>query len=177
MYRFPHFSMRVIVTCQIIMVELVVSDWCDVWHVVWWSCFSAELLTGVTGFFWIHLVIWFPRYPGTGEYDKFFEEGIYKCAGCGTPLYKSSTKFNSGCGWPAFYEGLPGAIRQTVCTISLLHIRIRNNLCSLASSAISSINECFFFCWTLAGPWWEADRDHMYCLWRTLGAHIQRGGV
>ncbi|PWZ08779.1 Peptide methionine sulfoxide reductase B3, chloroplastic [Zea mays] len=53
------------------------------------------------------------EYPGTGEYDKFFEEGIYKCAGCGTPLYKSSTKFNSGCGWPAFYEGLPGAIRQT----------------------------------------------------------------
>ncbi|EES18201.1 hypothetical protein BDA96_09G138700 [Sorghum bicolor] len=53
------------------------------------------------------------EYPGTGEYDKFFEEGIYKCAGCGTPLYKSSTKFNSGCGWPAFYEGLPGAIKQT----------------------------------------------------------------
>ncbi|KAL6610196.1 hypothetical protein ACP70R_040165 [Stipagrostis hirtigluma subsp. patula] len=53
------------------------------------------------------------EYPGTGEYDKFFGEGIYECAGCGTPLYKSSTKFNSGCGWPAFYEGLPGAIRQT----------------------------------------------------------------
>ncbi|KAF8765677.1 hypothetical protein HU200_008174 [Digitaria exilis] len=53
------------------------------------------------------------EYPGTGEYDKFFDEGIYECAGCGTPLYKSSTKFNSGCGWPAFYEGLPGAIKQT----------------------------------------------------------------
>ncbi|CAI0466468.1 unnamed protein product [Linum tenue] len=38
----------------------------------------------------------------TGEYDKFFDEGVYKCAGCGTPLYKSATKFNSGCGWPAF---------------------------------------------------------------------------
>ncbi|XP_021285722.1 peptide methionine sulfoxide reductase B5-like [Herrania umbratica] len=50
------------------------------------------------------------EYPGTGEYDKFFEEGVYNCAGCGTPLYKSTTKFNSGCGWPAFYEGLPGAI-------------------------------------------------------------------
>ncbi|KAM2731711.1 hypothetical protein EV2_035346 [Malus domestica] len=50
------------------------------------------------------------EYPGTGEYDKFFEEGIYTCAGCGTPLYRSTTKFNSGCGWPAFYEGLPGAI-------------------------------------------------------------------
>ncbi|KAI3445831.1 hypothetical protein Pfo_002496 [Paulownia fortunei] len=53
------------------------------------------------------------EYPGTGEYDKFYEEGVYKCAGCGTPLYKSTTKFNSGCGWPAFYEGLPGAINRT----------------------------------------------------------------
>ncbi|XP_054776884.1 peptide methionine sulfoxide reductase B5-like [Prosopis cineraria] len=53
------------------------------------------------------------EYPGTGEYDKFFDEGIYNCAGCGTPLYKSTTKFNSGCGWPAFYEGLPGAINRT----------------------------------------------------------------
>ncbi|KAJ4969106.1 hypothetical protein NE237_015807 [Protea cynaroides] len=53
------------------------------------------------------------EYPGTGEYDKFFGEGIYNCAGCGTPLYRSTTKFNSGCGWPAFYEGLPGAINCT----------------------------------------------------------------
>ncbi|KAJ6905671.1 peptide methionine sulfoxide reductase B5-like [Populus alba x Populus x berolinensis] len=52
------------------------------------------------------------EYPGTGEYDKFFEEGIYSCTGCGTPLYRSTTKFNSGCGWPAFYEGLPGAINR-----------------------------------------------------------------
>ncbi|KAL9244767.1 hypothetical protein vseg_018498 [Gypsophila vaccaria] len=50
---------------------------------------------------------------GTGEYDKFFEEGIYTCAGCNTPLYKSTTKFNSGCGWPAFFDGLPGAINRT----------------------------------------------------------------
>ncbi|ESW20313.1 hypothetical protein PHAVU_006G198700 [Phaseolus vulgaris] len=52
------------------------------------------------------------EFPGTGEYDKFFGEGVYNCAGCGTPLYKSITKFNSGCGWPAFYEGLPGAINR-----------------------------------------------------------------
>ncbi|CAI0466471.1 unnamed protein product [Linum tenue] len=55
----------------------------------------------------------------TGEYDKFFDEGVYKCAGCGTPLYKSATKFNSGCGWPAFFEGLPGAINRTVRSLSL----------------------------------------------------------
>ncbi|KAK7412202.1 hypothetical protein VNO78_03652 [Psophocarpus tetragonolobus] len=52
------------------------------------------------------------EFPGTGEYDKFFGEGVYNCAGCGTPLYRSITKFNSGCGWPAFYEGLPGAINR-----------------------------------------------------------------
>ncbi|CAD6333865.1 unnamed protein product [Miscanthus lutarioriparius] len=67
------------------------------------------------------------EYPGTGEYDKFFEEGIYKCAGCGTPLYRSSTKFNSGCGWPAFYEGLPGAIKQTEMTKASSYMGFKNN--------------------------------------------------
>ena len=43
--------------------------------------------------------------PGTGEYDKHKELGTYSCAGCGTPLYTSSTKFSSGCGWPAFFDG------------------------------------------------------------------------
>lgn len=42
--------------------------------------------------------------PYTGEYDKFFEEGTYYCAACGTELFTSNTKYNSGCGWPAFYE-------------------------------------------------------------------------
>jgi len=56
----------------------------------------------------------FCRLKGTGEYDKIYEEGVYNCAGCGTPLYKSSTKFDSGCGWPSFYEGFPGAINRSV---------------------------------------------------------------
>ena len=38
----------------------------------------------------------------TGEYDKHFEEGEYVCAGCGTVLFGSDAKYNSGCGWPAF---------------------------------------------------------------------------
>ena len=42
--------------------------------------------------------------PFTGTYDKFYDEGTYYCAACGTELFTSKTKYNSGCGWPAFYE-------------------------------------------------------------------------
>jgi peptide-methionine (R)-S-oxide reductase len=38
----------------------------------------------------------------TGEFDKHFDEGEYACAACGTRLFFSYTKYNSGCGWPAF---------------------------------------------------------------------------
>ncbi|KAJ8571748.1 hypothetical protein ON010_g5086 [Phytophthora cinnamomi] len=48
---------------------------------------------------------------GTGEYNKHKETGVYVCAGCKTPVYTSTTKFDSGCGWPAFYDAIPGAIK------------------------------------------------------------------
>ncbi|OUV04555.1 MAG: peptide-methionine (R)-S-oxide reductase [bacterium TMED80] len=51
--------------------------------------------------------------PFTGEYDKFYEDGNYKCAGCGTELFSSSSKYDSGCGWPAFYEALPEKIEES----------------------------------------------------------------
>ena len=51
--------------------------------------------------------------PFTGEYDKFYEAGTYKCAGCGTELFSSSSKYDSGCGWPAFYEALPEKIEES----------------------------------------------------------------
>ena len=48
----------------------------------------------------------------TGKYDGHFEEGVYNCAGCGTQLFESETKYRSGCGWPAFYDAIPGAIEE-----------------------------------------------------------------
>ncbi|KAI8913224.1 peptide methionine sulfoxide reductase msrB, partial [Gorgonomyces haynaldii] len=50
--------------------------------------------------------------PGTGEYNKHFEQGTYYCAGCNAPLYKSTTKFDSGCGWPAYFDAIPGAVKR-----------------------------------------------------------------
>ncbi len=40
----------------------------------------------------------------TGKYDIHFEDGSYYCAGCNTKLFDSDSKYDSGCGWPAFYK-------------------------------------------------------------------------
>ena len=46
--------------------------------------------------------------PFTNEFDEHFEPGKYACAACGQELFDSETKFNSGCGWPAFYAAKAG---------------------------------------------------------------------
>jgi peptide-methionine (R)-S-oxide reductase len=42
--------------------------------------------------------------PWTSQYEDFKEIGTYYCAVCGNALFKSDTKFESGCGWPSFYQ-------------------------------------------------------------------------
>ncbi|SHI96914.1 peptide-methionine (R)-S-oxide reductase [Mesonia phycicola] len=48
--------------------------------------------------------------PHTGKYNLHFENGKYKCAGCGNLLFESEAKFKSNCGWPSFDESVEGSI-------------------------------------------------------------------
>ena len=50
--------------------------------------------------------------PFSGEYDDFYEDGVYICRRCNAPLFSAEAKFDAGCGWPAFDEDYPDAVRQ-----------------------------------------------------------------
>lgn len=50
--------------------------------------------------------------PFTGKYDNFSTKGLFLCRQCGLPLYRSGDKFDCGCGWPAFDDSLPEAVKR-----------------------------------------------------------------
>lgn len=50
--------------------------------------------------------------PFSGEYDNFYEDGTFVCRRCNAPLFSAKSKFDAGCGWPAFDENYPDAVKR-----------------------------------------------------------------
>lgn len=48
--------------------------------------------------------------PFSGEYDSKFDPGTYSCGACDAELFDSETKFDAQCGWPSFYDAIPGSV-------------------------------------------------------------------
>ena len=48
--------------------------------------------------------------PFSGEYNNYYKDGVYICRRCNAPLFSSKSKFDAGCGWPAFDENFQNAV-------------------------------------------------------------------
>ena len=60
----------------------------------------------------------------------FRSEGIYKCICCDAPLFESDTKFDSGTGWPSYYEGIENSITEIKDkTLGMIRVEVRCSNC------------------------------------------------
>ena len=68
--------------------------------------------------------------PFSGEFYDNKEDGLYKCVCCGAPLFESDTKFDSGTGWPSYYEGVEDAITEIKdMTHGMLRVEVTCSKC------------------------------------------------
>ncbi|OLS29288.1 MAG: Peptide methionine sulfoxide reductase MsrB [Candidatus Heimdallarchaeota archaeon LC_2] len=67
----------------------------------------------------------------TGKYNSNKKEGIYYCAGCGTPLFDSESKYNSGSGWPSFFQPISdkNILTETDKSQGMIRTEIMCNKC------------------------------------------------
>ncbi len=68
--------------------------------------------------------------PFSGKYENNKEEGLYRCTCCKAPLFESETKFDSGTGWPSYYESVEDAIREIKdSSLGMTRIEVRCASC------------------------------------------------
>ncbi|MHB1136787.1 MAG: peptide-methionine (R)-S-oxide reductase MsrB [Coriobacteriia bacterium] len=69
--------------------------------------------------------------PFSGQYVDADDDGVYRCAACGNPLFRSEAKYHSGCGWPSFYEPVsPDALEErSDATHGMVRTEIRCGRC------------------------------------------------
>ena len=76
--------------------------------------------------------------PGTCPFNEIHEAGIFKCVRCGTDLFRSSTKFESGTGWPSFYQPVSklNIVEQDDKSLGMIRTEV---LCSRCSSHLGHV--------------------------------------
>jgi len=76
--------------------------------------------------------------PFSHEYNDAKEQGVYKCVACGQPLFSSDTKFESGTGWPSFYEPMGDDAVETEADNSFM-MRRTEVLCSRCDAHLGHV--------------------------------------
>ncbi|SER45284.1 peptide-methionine (R)-S-oxide reductase MsrB [Corynebacterium cystitidis] len=92
--------------------------------------------------------------PGVGEYTDTTAEGVYYCRGCGEEIFRSNTKFDARCGWPAFYQ--PSDSDKVIERKDTTHGMVRTEvLCANCHSHLGHVFE---------GEGFPTPTDLRYCI-------------
>ena len=79
--------------------------------------------------------------PFTGKYNDFKEPGSFACVGCGTPLFLSDHKYDSGSGWPSFYQPATETVLNTEADHSLPERSRTEVLCKTCNAHLGHVFE------------------------------------
>lgn len=110
----------------------------------------------------------FPPRPHTGKYDKFFKTGVYSCVVCLEDLFSSDTKYDAGCGWPAFFDSIdrsklnftPDYKKGTTCRF--YRVELLAHLCSIPITNRNFSNSTSY-----------SNRGFMRKMWRPPWSHLR----